>query len=108
MNRYLLRRAIQMVPQLLILFVLSFAIIHLTPGLTGVIDMESPDAQNLVAMRTALGLDRPLHVQFLEWLWRMLRLDFGHSFIDNQPVLDKIMDRLPATLLLTGAARSSS
>lgn len=104
MNRYLLRRTLQMVPQLLILFVLSFALVHLTPGLTGVIDLESANAQNLLEMREQLGLERPLPVQFVEWLGRMVRLDFGTSFIDGQPVLGKILDRLPATLLLTGTA----
>lgn len=104
MNGYLLRRTIQMVPQLLILFVLSFALVHLTPGMTGVIDLDSAQAQNLVEARRMLGLDQPLHLQFGEWFWRMIRLDFGNSLIDGQPVIDKILDRLPATLLLTGAA----
>lgn len=104
MNRYLLRRAVQLVPQLLILFVLSFALVHLTPGTTGVVDLESVSAQNAAALRRQLGLDRPLYVQFGDWLWRVVRLDFGNSFIDGQSVRAKIAERLPATLLLTGSA----
>ena len=104
MGKYVIRRLLQMAPQLLILFVLAFALIHLTPGMTGVIDLESPEARNLLATREMLGLDRPLHIQFGEWLVRMVRLDFGNSLIDGQPVLDKILRYLPPTLLLTGTA----
>ncbi len=104
MGRYVLNRLIQVVPQLLILFVISFGLVHLTPGSVGVIDLESPEARNLLATREMLGLDRPLHVQFLEWLSRMIRFDFGTSLIDGQPVLNKILKFLPPTLLLTGTA----
>lgn len=104
MNRYLLRRGVQLGPQLLILFVLSFALVHLTPGATGGVDLQSASGQNLERMRERLGLDRPLYIQFADWLWGAVRLDFGTSFIDGQPVRDKILDRLPATALLTGSA----
>jgi len=100
----LTRRLAQMVPQLLILFTISFALIHLTPGTTGAINPESGSAQNLEALRAGLGLDRPLPVQYADWLGHMLRLDFGQSYLDGQPVLAKILERLPATLLLTGTA----
>ncbi|MGH2531524.1 MAG: ABC transporter permease [Thermomicrobiales bacterium] len=104
MNRYLLRRAAQLGPQLLILFVLSFGLVHLTPGATGSVDLQSLSGENLEQMRERLGLDRPLHIQFADWLWRAIRLDFGDSFIDGTPVREKILDRLPATALLTGSA----
>lgn len=108
MNRFLVRRVIQIVPQLAILLVLSFALVHLTPGETGVLDLESADAQNIAALREMLGLDRPLHEQFADWAVRLVRLDFGVSFIDGQPVMDKILERLPPTLLLTGTALALS
>ncbi len=104
MNRYLLRRGVQLVPQLFILCVLSFALVHLTPGATGVVDLQSVNAQDLVALHKQLGLDRPLYVQFGDWLWHLARLDFGRSFIDGETVRSKIGDRLPATILLTGSA----
>jgi peptide/nickel transport system permease protein len=47
-------------------------------------------------------LDKPMPVQYVKWLSRMVRLDFGNSFKDNQPVIKKIAQRLPKTLLLTG------
>ncbi len=108
MQRYLARRLVQLVPQLLILFTLSFALVHLTPGATGAVDVQSVSPENLAALRQQLGLDRPLYVQFGDWLWRLVRLDFGASFIDGQPVRAKIAERLPATLLLTGTALALS
>jgi peptide/nickel transport system permease protein len=103
-NRYLLKRAALLVPQLLILFVLSFGLVHLTPGATGAVDLNALSGENLAQMRERLGLDRPLPVQFADWLWHAIRLDFGDSFMDGMPVRDKILDRLPATMLLTGTA----
>ena len=104
MNRYLLRRGVLVGPQLLILLVLSFGLVHLTPGATGGVDLNALSGENIEQMRERLGLDRPLPVQFGDWLWRVVRLDFGDSFIDGQPVREKILDRLPATMLLTGSA----
>lgn len=108
MNRYLIKRGILLGPQLLILLVLSFGLVHLTPGATGAVDLNALSGENLAQMRERLGLDRPLPVQFGDWLWRAVRLDFGDSFIDGQPVRDKIFDRLPATMLLTGSALAMS
>lgn len=104
MNRYLLRRLTQLPVQLLILVVLAFALVHLTPGTTGAVDLQSLGTENSAALRQQLGLDRPLYTQFGDWVWRMARLDFGRSLLDNQPVRTKIWERLPATVLLVGSA----
>ncbi|HET8523455.1 MAG TPA: ABC transporter permease [Thermomicrobiales bacterium] len=104
MNRYFLRRLAQLPPQLLILVALSFALVHLTPGTTGDVDLQSLSAQNTQQLRDQLGLDRPLYIQFGDWLWHLVRLDFGRSFLDGQPVAQKIWERLPATALLVGSA----
>ncbi len=108
MTGFLLRRFRQVVPQLLILFTISFAIIHLTPGTTGAVNPEAGVTQNLDALREQLGLDRPLPVKYVDWLWHAVQLDFGTSFDDGRPVIDKILERLPATLLLTGTALALS
>ena len=58
-------------------------------------------AQARQALRELYGLDKPLHVQYWSWLTRIARLDFGRSFQpDGRPVLAKIAERLPVTLLL--------
>ncbi len=96
-----------MIPALIGVTVITFAIIHLTPGGFTKANMQmdpriSPDS--IARLKSLYGLDLPLHEQYLNWLKRMARLDFGSSFIDNRPVLEKIVERLPATLLLNVCA----
>jgi peptide/nickel transport system permease protein len=92
-----------MLPVLFGITVITFAIIHLTPGGFTKANMQmdtrvSPDSLN--RLKSLYGLDKPLHVQYADWLSRLARLDFGESFIDNRKVMDKVKERLPATLLL--------
>ena len=81
---------------------ISFWVIHLAPG--SPTDMETtlnPLAGEAARQRleALYGLDKPLHVQYLDWLARLVRLDFGLSMsADGRPVLDKIMERLPLTV----------
>jgi peptide/nickel transport system permease protein len=105
MTRYLLRRLLLSIPILIGITLITFAIIHLTPGGFSAVQMEmnpkiSPDS--LVRLKQLYGLDRPWPEQYAHWVSRLARLDFGRSFLDQRPVLDKIVDRLPATLLLSG------
>ena len=92
--------------------VVSFFVIHLAPGTPT--DMQvslNPLAGDTVRERlnALYGLDRPLAVQYMDWLNRLVHLDFGHSLSsDGRPVIEKIAERLPltvgmnvATLLLT-------
>ncbi|STU91384.1 nickel transport system permease protein NikB [Klebsiella pneumoniae] len=58
----------------------------------------------VASTRELLGLNQPLAMQYLHWLWRALHLDFGLSYATQRPVLDDLLHFLPATLLLTGAA----
>jgi len=94
---------ILMIPVILGITVITFIIIHLTPGGFVKTNMEmnvkvSPGAME--HLKALYGLDKPLYAQYLDWLSRLARLDFGDSFIDNRPVIDKVLERLPATLLL--------
>lgn len=81
--------------------VLSFAVIHLAPG--SPTDMQTtlnPQATGEARARLEklYGLDKPLHVQYLDWLARLTRFDFGRSMSpDSRPVWDKIKERLPLT-----------
>jgi peptide/nickel transport system permease protein len=93
------------VPLLLGITFVSFAVIHLAPGepvelVTGDLGVEG-SAQAKQMLRELYGLDQPIPVQYWNWLNRLVRLDFGRSFApDGRPVLDKIGERLPVTLLL--------
>jgi peptide/nickel transport system permease protein len=85
--------------------VVTFGIIHLTPGgYTSIqLDMNpGVSADAITRLRSLYGLDRPWPVQYVQWLKRLITLDFGRSFVDQRRVLDKIFERLPATLLLSG------
>ena len=102
---YVLRRLVLAVPLLIGITFVSFLVIHLAPGdpvdqQTGELNPES-GAQAKQMLRELYGLDKPLHVQYWNWLSRIARLDFGRSFApDGRPVLQKIGERLPITLLL--------
>lgn len=103
MKQYILKRLLLIIPVLLGITIITFAIIHLSPGGFVRANMEmntkiSPDSME--RLKTLYGLDKPLHEQYFSWLWRFVRFDFGESFIDNRPVIDKVLERLPATLLL--------
>lgn len=104
MGAVLTGRLLRLVPQLLVLVTIAFLLVHLTPGSTGTVNVETGATQNLEQLRQELGLDRPLYLQYFDWLARVVRLDFGTSYVDHRPVIDKIVERLPATLLLTGTA----
>jgi peptide/nickel transport system permease protein len=102
---YALRRIVFALPLLLGITFLSFAIIHLAPGeptdlIAGDPRLEA-SAQSRQLLREMYGLDKPIPVQYWNWLTRVVRLDFGRSFSpDGRPVLAKIAERLPVTLLL--------
>lgn len=94
---------------LLLASIVSFSILHLAPGdpvdilfgPSAVIDGQHISLARRQQLREELGLHHPLFVQYLRWLERMIRLDFGTSFRTRQPVAMEIGRRLPATLLLT-------
>jgi peptide/nickel transport system permease protein len=104
MGPFLVRRLLVVVPLLIGITFVSFIVISLAPG--GPLDFlegESPDLSPEVKKQLTelYGLDKPLAVQYWSWLTRLARLDFGRSFLpDGKPVLTKIGERLPVTLLL--------
>jgi peptide/nickel transport system permease protein len=102
MSRFLLRRSLQSLLLLALVSVIGFAILHLAPG--GPVSMFTQTAlmtqADLDRIAHQLGVDRPLPVQYADWLWRSLRGDWGHSYRDQQPVLATILSHLGATLEL--------
>src|SRR3989339_176039 len=104
MTKYIIRRLLLSIPVLFGITVITFVIIHITPGGPTALqsNMNAKISADSVAKLSALyDLDKPLSVQYVKWLWRVVRLDFGESFIDNRQVIDKILERIPNTLLLT-------
>jgi len=92
---------------LLAILVFNFFLIHAAPGDPAAVmagEAGATDQQFVDDLRERFGLDRPLPVQLWRYMSGVLQLDFGYSYRQQMPVLDLILDRLPATLLLTGAA----
>jgi len=104
MARYLLRRFLLMIPLLLGITMISFAVIHLAPGEpTGLQAEFNPKITKEARerLRAYYNLDKPLPVQYVLWLKKVVTLDFGRSFSpDGRPVAEKILERLPITLLI--------
>lgn len=107
MTSYVLQRLAQMIPVILLVSVISFALTFLLPGdparlILG--DQMAADQEAYQAVRRELGLDRPVPVQYLDWLGGTLRGDLGTSTRDRLPVIVGIGERLPVTLELSGLA----
>lgn len=103
MRGYIFRRMLSIIPLLVGITVVSFAVIHLAPGEPTVIEQSlNPKVSQEVRLKliALYGLDKPLHVQYLNWLKSIARFDFGRSFIDDRLVTEKIMERLPVTLAI--------
>lgn len=103
MLNYIIRRLFLIFPKLAGIMLLTFIIINAAPGdpissRYGLNPEVSAEAQ--ARLRSYYGLDKPLLERFGSWMASVGRLDFGRSFIDDRPVMEKIGDRLPATILL--------
>lgn len=97
------RRLLATVPLLLAVSMVVFSFVHLLPGDPAVLFLgEEATPDNLARFRAKLGFDRPLVVQYGEWLGRALQGDLGRSIRSNQPVTQAIVERLPVTLRLIG------
>ncbi len=101
---YIAKRLLMMIPLLFGITILTFLVIHLAPGeptdlQTQLNPLASEELQE--RLRVQYGLDQPLYVQYGRWLSRLVQLDFGESFAtDRRPVFDKILERLPITILI--------
>ncbi|MEZ4712322.1 MAG: ABC transporter permease [Caldilineaceae bacterium] len=102
---YILRRLVALIPVLLGISVLVFLLLQLVPG-DPALALLGPmaKAEDLDKLRTALGLDQPLPVQYARWLGNVLQGDLGRSIQQRSPVLDILLERYANTLVLTVAA----
>lgn len=104
MLAYLAKRLLMMIPLLIGITLISFVIMHLAPGEPTDLQTDlnpKASAEMRERLRERYGLNQPLTVQYGQWLGRLVRLDFGESFAqDHRPVFDKIVERLPVTIMI--------
>src|SRR5882724_5732850 len=101
--KLLRRRLIQAVPLMLGVVVINFCLIQLAPGsflelMTA--ENQVSDPATVALLRKTYGLEDPVWLQLVKYIWALLHLDFGFSYRQNMPVIDAIAINLPATLLL--------
>src|SRR3989441_12148664 len=99
MRKYVLRRLLVAIPSLLIASFIVFALPRLLPGdVVQLMLEEHAYGRNLDELRTRLGLDRPIAIQYAEWLGKVARGDLGESLWTGRPVLGELARRLPVSL----------
>src|SRR6478735_6038978 len=105
MGTFIIRRLLQAVPVLLLASISVFLLLHLVPGDPALL-LAGPDATPdvVAAVRTDMGLDDPLPVQYALWMGHALRGDLGKSYISRLPVWQLLLNALPATIELACAA----
>ncbi len=100
---FITRRLLLMIPLVFGITLISFIVIHLAPGNPVEVQTEMSlkvSAQAKENLKKLYGLDKPLHIQYFNWLQRFVKLDFGKSFVDGRGVMDKIIERIPITLII--------
>lgn len=101
MAQYIVRRLLQMIPITFGILTLVFSLIHMIPGDPAVqIAGENARPEDVLQVRKALGLDRPLWTQYVQYLGRLAHGDLGRSFRTNESVTNEILARYPATMQL--------
>lgn len=101
MTRYVIQRLVGLIPVFFGITVVSFAVMHLAPGtpLDQATDLNVKVSWEARArLHQLYGLDDPVPLQYRRWVGRLLRGDFGESFLDGRPVLRRIGERIPITL----------
>ncbi len=107
MQRYLLRRAINLIPVLVLISIIVFATVRVLPGdparlLAAVDETGFVDPDVLAAVEKRYGLDKPLTTQYFNWVWGLMRGDWGTSLLSGQDVFPQIRSRLSFTVQLAG------
>ena len=108
MRRSIISRVLQFIPVLLGITFLAFLLIYLSPSDPVSVRMSaggiSVSPEIMESMRRSMGLDRPLLIQYGDWLWNILHGNMGKSYITDADVLDQILKALPYTLKMAGAS----
>jgi peptide/nickel transport system permease protein len=105
LKRYVVKRLFVAIPSLLIASLIVFALPRLIPGdVVQLMLEEKAYAKDVDELRAKLGLDRPMYVQYVEWLGRVARGDLGESLWTRRPVLEELARRIPVTMTLGACA----
>ncbi|GGE22272.1 peptide ABC transporter permease [Primorskyibacter flagellatus] len=105
MGGYILKRLVSAIPVLFGITVIVFLIMAMIPGDPALAILGSyATPENVEKLNRDLGLDQPLVARYFIWLGNMLTGDFGRSFSLNRPVIDEVLDRFSATLILAGTS----
>ncbi|HAH96971.1 MAG TPA: diguanylate cyclase [Firmicutes bacterium] len=102
MGRYIFRRILQAIPLLIIITIVVFALMQLAPGGPLALYKQNPKVtgEDLARISRNLGLDKPVPIQYFNWLKRLVTGDWGTSFSSSRPVLELIKERMAATFTL--------
>ncbi len=108
MLKFIARRLLQAIPLIIGVSIIGFGLMHLAPGGPLAVYTLNPtiQAQDIERIKTALGLDQPVHIQYLKWAAGMFSGTWGHTFFGGRPVLHVILERVPATFVLMLSALS--
>ena len=102
MHRYVINRLLLMIPTMLGVSFVLYALMDLAPGdMASIIGGETMTFEQLEALREQLGLNRPMIVRYLEYMWNFIRGDFGTSMMSGQPVIELFLQKFPYTVKLT-------
>ena len=106
MTRYLINRFLISIPTLIAISIVVFAILALAPGdpMGEFATNPSITAEVRENIRRSLGLDQPIYIRYLKWIWAFIHGDLGYSFTSRSPVINLILQRLPTTLWIVGSA----
>ncbi|MGD7059965.1 nickel ABC transporter permease subunit NikB [Bacillus altitudinis] len=104
MSRYIIKRMLSIIPVFLLATLFTTGMIHLSPVDPAEAYLAAahiqPTDEVLAQKRSEFGLDEPFYMQYLHTIEKVVRLDFGRSYMTNQPVLDEVIYRIPATIQL--------
>jgi peptide/nickel transport system permease protein len=108
---YIVRRLALMLVTLIGISIIIFVLLRIVPG--NIVDILFDaagyvDPADKASLQRDLGLDQPIYLQYLHWIWGLLHGDLGYSYVSEKPALDEILPRIPITARLAGLALTFS